>query len=110
VERETIVASMTVPFEIEELEAGLLMLDQQDLDPTAFWDNNVAAFRRTLVIALSETTDALASNTIHVDRRAQFSAQIQSLRNCIQLADRYMSSRSSHLERPPRPPSPRKIH
>jgi hypothetical protein len=90
---------MSPTLEIEQLEAGLRMFDQADFEPAAFWDDNVATFKQTLLVALRETTDALASNGIRVGRRADLKEQIKALQRFVELADRYVAMRayrSSH--------------
>ena len=44
---------------IEQLETGLIVLDEEMLDDEAFWDENMTAFRETVLVAIGETSVAL---------------------------------------------------
>jgi len=45
---------------IEQLETGLIVLDEGMLDDDAFWDENMTAFRETVLVAIGETSITLA--------------------------------------------------
>jgi len=62
-------------------------------DRGAFWDENIAAFRRTVLFAIRETSDALLSPTIPLRWKAELEAQLEELVQYIALADRYIAQR-----------------
>ena len=82
-----------VPLSIERLEAGLRILTAPDADLKSFWDENVATFRQTVLVAMRDTTDALLSPTISLRWRAQFERELDSLIKYLELADRYIAER-----------------
>ena len=95
---------------IEELEAGLRTLDSSDVELSAFWDENIAAFRQTVLIAIRDTSDALLSPSMPLNWRLELEGQLEALVKYLELADRYMARRRSDreriVERPrPRPPA-----
>src|SRR5687768_2936502 len=49
---------------IEELETGLRNMDGDDVDLQAFWDKNVASFRQTILVAISDTSESLCATDI----------------------------------------------
>lgn len=100
------------PLSIEQLETGLRILSKGDLDQKAFWDENVDAFRRTVLFAIRETSDALLSPTIPLNYRVELEGQLESLIQYIELADRYVARRSLSREAPASvlPFSRRRIH
>ena len=78
---------------IEQLETGLRLLDRGDVDHRAFWDANIEAFRRTVLLAIRETSDALLSPTISLHWRVELESQLEALVQYIELADRYLARR-----------------
>ena len=82
------------PLTVEELETGLRLLGRDDIDRNAFWDQNIAAFRQTVLLAIRETSDALLSPGITLRWRLEFEAQLQDLAQYIEIADRYIAERS----------------
>lgn len=65
----------------------------------AFWDESVAQYRKTVLIAFQETSDALAAQQTLVDRRAALEAQVTALRSAIDLAStRYDGGRATYFE------------
>lgn len=84
---------------IEQLEAGLRILDGGQSDLNAFWDENIEAFRRTVLFALRETSDALLSPTIPLRWRVELESQLDGLVQYVELADRYLARRALSRER-----------
>lgn len=82
------------PLSIEQLEAGLRLLGRGDVDQTAFWDENIEAFRQTVLFAIRETSDALLSPRIPRSWSAELEGQLELLIQYIELADRYIARRS----------------
>src|SRR5262249_36527464 len=65
----------------------------------AFWDETVAQYRKTVLIAFQETSDALAAQQTLVDRRQALEAQVVNLRQAFDLAlTRYDGGRASYFE------------
>ena len=79
------------PLTIQQLEAGLRALDRHDIDHRAFLDQNIVAFRQTVLSALRETTDALDSR-MSQRWRVELEDQIVELRHCMEVADRYIAT------------------
>lgn len=82
------------PLTIEELESGLRLLGRGDTDQDAFWDENIAAFRETVLLAIRETSDALLSPGMTCRWSAEFQEQLQVLVRYLELADDYIAQRS----------------
>lgn len=78
---------------IEQLEVGLRVMAQDDFESNAFWDENVEAFRRTVLMAIRDTSDALLSPTITLRWRVELESQLEALIQYIELADRYIAHR-----------------
>lgn len=65
----------------------------------AFWDETIAQYRKTVLVAFRETSDALIAQQTLVARRAALEAQVQALRNSVDLAlTRYEAGRASYFE------------
>ena len=65
----------------------------------AFWDETVAGYRRTVLGAFRETSDALVAQQTLAERRAALEGQVQALRHSIDLAlERYRGGRASYFE------------
>ncbi|MFL6845726.1 MAG: efflux transporter outer membrane subunit [Allosphingosinicella sp.] len=65
----------------------------------AFWDEAVASYRKTILTAFQETSDALAAQEHLATRRTALEGQIQALRRSIDLAtERYRGGRASYFE------------
>ena len=77
---------------IEELETGLRRLNRQAGDCT-FWDENIIAFRRTVLCAIRETSEMLASSSLPLDAWIELENQGLLLRRYLSLADTYLRSR-----------------
>ena len=78
---------------MEQLEEGLRTLDRGEVDPNLFWDQNLAAFRETLVFAINETSDALSSQRISPELRDQLQSQVEPLKFYLSMADSYLAGR-----------------
>jgi len=96
---------IAVPLSIEQLEVGLRILDADEVDVSAFWDENIYAFRQTVLFAILETSSLLLSPSISLEWRAELECQLDDLVQYIELADRYMDRRritpESSGRRPP---------
>ena len=65
----------------------------------AFWDESVAQYRKTVLTAFQETSNALAAQQNLVGYRAALERQVGALRRSVELAvTRYDSGRSSYFE------------
>jgi multidrug efflux system outer membrane protein len=65
----------------------------------AYWDETVAQYRQTTLVALGETADALAAQTTLGARRAALERQVASLRRSVDLAQtRYDTGRAGYFE------------
>jgi outer membrane protein, multidrug efflux system len=65
----------------------------------AFWDETIAQYKRTVVAAFRETSDALIAQQTLVARRAALESQVASLRAAVDLAlARYNAGRASYFE------------
>ena len=78
---------------IEELEAGLRIMRGRNVDLDAFWEEHLDSFRRTLLVAVRDTTDALLSPTISLAWRLDLEKQLEALVGYIEIAERYAASR-----------------
>ena len=81
------------PLTIAELESGLLALDADDLDQVAFWDEHVAAFKQTVLLAIRDTTDALLAVSMPNEWREELEGQLKALLGYLELTDRYVAAR-----------------
>lgn len=65
----------------------------------AFWDEAVAGYRKTVLVAFKETSDALVAQETLAVRRAALESQILALRRAVDLAsERYRGGRSTYFE------------
>ncbi|WP_380872030.1 efflux transporter outer membrane subunit [Sphingomonas sp. DBB INV C78] len=65
----------------------------------AFWDETVASYKQTVLIAFRETSDALVAQQTLVDRRAALETQVAALRQSVDLAMiRYRGGRATYFE------------
>lgn len=87
------------PLSIEQLEAGLRVMDSKDVSLRAFWDENIAAFRQTVLFAIGETSETLRTPMIPLDCRIELESQLEDLVRYFELADRYIVRRSLSFER-----------
>jgi hypothetical protein len=82
------------PLSVEELETGLRIMIDDATDLGAFWDEHIAGFRQSVLLAIRETTDVLLSTTIPLRWRVELEAQLEGLIQYVELADRYIARRS----------------
>ena len=73
---------IVLPLTIEELEEGARLLDHGEVDYGVFWHLNGAAFSRTLLVAMRETSDALSCKDLPLDWRDELESQLELLRRC----------------------------
>lgn len=74
-------------------------LESQYQERKAFWDESVALYRQTVLVAFRETSDALAAQQNLLARRAALETQVAALRQSVELAMlRYRTGRSSYFE------------
>jgi hypothetical protein len=81
------------PLSVEQLEAGLRVLKSVDISLDDFWDEHIASFRQTVLLAIRETSDALLSPSIALHWRVRFESQLEALVEYLKLADRYIARR-----------------
>jgi hypothetical protein len=81
------------PLSLDDLETGVLKLRLGEVDHRSFWNENIEAFRQTVLVAIRETADALRSPGISPDWRNELEAQLESLVEYVELADRYAERR-----------------
>jgi hypothetical protein len=100
------------PLTIKELECGLRSMAAGSADVNAFWDDNLESFRRTLMFAIRDTSDALLSPDIPQHWRVELECQLEDLVGYIDLTDRYVSLRSPSRGRRVRafPPPSERVH
>jgi len=87
------------PLSIEQLEIGLRVLGDRTSDLDLFWEQNIDAFRRTVIFAIRETSDVLLSPVIPLGWRVELESQLEDLVGYIELADRYIARRSANSKR-----------
>ena len=81
------------PLSIEQLETGLILLDEGMLDDEAFWDQNMSAFRETVLVAIGETSVALMSPATPRRWRVLLRRQLDELERYAEMAERYITRR-----------------
>lgn len=86
--------SNTAPLSVEELEAGLLMLDQGIIAPGAFWDANLIAFRQAMLIAIHETSGLLRAKRLPPRWRRELQVQLRALHGYVEIVDCYAARRA----------------
>jgi outer membrane protein, multidrug efflux system len=65
----------------------------------AFWDQTIAQYKQTIIVAFGETSDALIASQTLVDQRKAFQSQVAALREAADLAtERYSAGRASYFE------------
>ncbi len=74
-------------------------LEGQYHERQAFWDETIAQYRKTILTAFQETSDALIAQKTLVSQRAALETQVASLRHSLDIALlRYDSGRASYFE------------
>lgn len=94
------VSPTVLPLSVEELETGLRLLGRGEIDQNAFWDENIGAFRQTVLISIRDTSDALLSPSITERWRNRLERELEALVQYLELADRYLARRSVSCEQP----------
>ncbi len=65
----------------------------------AFWDESVASYRHTILVAFQDTSDALVAQRTLADRRAAQEREVQALRNAVDFAfTRYRAGLANYFE------------
>jgi hypothetical protein len=97
---------------IGQLEAGLHAMRDCETDLGAFWSENIESFRRTLLSAIRDTSDALLSPQITPHWRAELESQLEELVGYIDLTDRYVARQplSFGQQAQASPPASRRVH
>jgi multidrug efflux system outer membrane protein len=89
----SIAASLTGPI----FEGGRLQASYRA--QKAFWDETIAQYRRTVVTAFQETSDALIAQQTLIGQRTAEESQVKALREAVDLAlARYNAGRASYFE------------
>ncbi len=64
-----------------------------------FWDESIAQYRHTILVAFQDTSDALVAQRTLADRRAAQEQQVTALRHSVDFAlTRYRAGRASYFE------------
>ena len=84
---------------IEELDAGLRMLNEGEIAPEAFWDANLATFRHALIAAAADTSDFLIAKQLSVGRRQLLETQLHQLRDFIRIVDHLLAGEAKPRRR-----------
>ena len=85
---------------IPELEIGLRILGEAEPKQKHFWDENIARFRQTILLAIRDTSDALLEQTITPPWRIELESQLEELVQYLELANRYVAKRTRAACRP----------
>ncbi len=65
----------------------------------AFWDQTIAQYKQTIIVAFRETSDALIARQTLVDQRTAIESQVVALKEAVNLAtERYTGGRASYFE------------
>ena len=78
-----------VPLNVEELEAGLQILDRTDTDRQEFWNENGPAYRATIRLAIRETAEALLLKQMPPALRNELERQLAWLTSRLEPKDRH---------------------
>lgn len=110
-DRATLADTAIAPLSIEQLEAGLRVMSDGSTDLHQFWDEHIEVFRKTVLLAIRDTTDALLSPRIPLRWRVELESQLEDLIRYIELADRYIAKRFNDAQQEiGRRPSGVRIH
>ena len=82
------------PLSIEQLERGLLFFDETSTEQDDDFDEHVAAFRQTVLVAIQETSAALLMPDVPSRWRVELERQVKALRRYAAFADRYMAEKA----------------
>ena len=69
------------------------MLDRGEMDPNLFWDQNISAFRETVLVAMRETSEALRSAKYLSTFRTELEGQAGPLKFYLEIANSYLARR-----------------
>ncbi len=65
----------------------------------AYWDQTIAQYKQTILVAFRETSDALIASQTLVDQRTAIQGEVAALRESASIAlDRYSAGRASYFE------------
>jgi multidrug efflux system outer membrane protein len=65
----------------------------------AYWDETIAQYKKTVITAFQETSDALIAQQMLVSQRAALEHQVGALREAVELAlERYRAGKASYIE------------
>jgi len=65
----------------------------------AYWDETIAQYKKTVITAFQETSDALIAQQTLVGQRAALEHQVGALREAVELAlERYTAGKASYIE------------
>ena len=65
----------------------------------AYWDETIAQYKKTVITAFQETSDALIAQQTLVNQRAALEHQVGALREAVDLAlERYRAGKASYIE------------
>jgi len=78
-----------LPLTVEELEAGLQILDRMDTDKQQFWNENEPAFHATIRLAIRETAEALLMRQLPQALRDELEGQLAWLTSRLEPNDRH---------------------
>jgi len=78
-----------LPLTVEELEAGLQILDRMDTDKQQFWNENEPAFHATIRLAIRETAEALLMRQLPQALRNELEGQLAWLTSRLEPNDRH---------------------
>ncbi len=74
-------------------------LQSEERNRKAYWDETVAAYRKSILIAFKETSDALYAQKSSAERRTALEAQVVALQRSVDLArSRFDAGRASYFE------------
>jgi len=74
-------------------------LKSEEANRKAYWDETVAAYRRSILTAFKETSDALYAKKAAGERRTALEEQVAALRRSVDLAmTRYQAGRANYFE------------
>ena len=82
---------------VEQLKAGLRLIDGCNVDLQAFWDQHVIAFRETLRLAIRETSELLFTPATPLGWRVELESQLDELTRDLEFAERYISRRPASI-------------
>ncbi len=74
-------------------------LESVEKSRRAYWDETIALYKKTVITAFQETSNALAAQQTLAERRLALQSQVEAQRRAVDLArERYDSGRASYFE------------